>query len=148
MQAECKRNGPTGQLVLRNARIYLVAPRKDAAFHVAHSLETGLFQKLDGFRAASAALAIGSNFNWPDSVRSTAWATPQEESASKLESGRSGIRGVRAHRSARTDRAGQSSLLVRAHRYRPRLPRARQVAPERQFAENRIYVRFSILFSL
>ncbi len=44
--------------ILRNGRVYLVAPRQNAALHVADLRETGLPQKIHRFSAAHPALAM------------------------------------------------------------------------------------------
>src|SRR5208282_1123789 len=49
---------PHESLVLRDAGIDLVAPRQDAAHHVAHALEARLAQHGTGLGAAHAAAAV------------------------------------------------------------------------------------------
>src|SRR3712207_5802536 len=49
---------PEASLVLRNARVYLLAPRVDAALDVVDVLEARVAQELDGPRAAPAGLAV------------------------------------------------------------------------------------------
>src|SRR6516165_4450418 len=54
--------GPEPSLVLRHRRIDLIAPREDAALHVA-GVESVLLEQIDGLRAAHAALAVGDDFD-------------------------------------------------------------------------------------
>ena len=48
-------------LVLRDARVHLIAPRQNSALHVADLLEPGLLQKIHRLRAAHSALAMRHN---------------------------------------------------------------------------------------
>jgi hypothetical protein len=44
--------------ILRDARVYLIAPRQDSALHVADLLEPGLLQEIHRLGAAHPALAV------------------------------------------------------------------------------------------
>src|ERR671921_410969 len=64
-------------LILRNARVDLLAPGDDAALDVVDVLEAGVLQELDGSGAAAAGLAMNDEVLVLIQLGQTLWKLPQ-----------------------------------------------------------------------
>src|ERR1051326_5698660 len=67
------------RLILRNARIHLIAPRQNPAHHVPHVLESGLPQNSAGLRTAHAALAVDHDIGVRAELTYVSWKLAQRD---------------------------------------------------------------------